>query len=322
MTAVKRTPTKDDKDDLPKLFKHIKNAIYDDGYLWIVVHGPPRSSKSTIALWIAYYIYQDWDTVLDCIVFNLTSLIHRIQNEKPCVWPTTNLLHMRVPLLLYDDFGVHSNKADTQHSVAWDIFKGGFDCIGTKLGVLLATMVDADEPTSQLQNKYNLEVTVNSKGHYKYDKVEWLQDYHGFRKKMSKTWIEDGTFDPIPMEVYKQYDVMRKSLTDEVFIRIEDALSMDSMDYILRMIKPADITFLKLIDTKGPVIYEKARKELGDKYKDTVTRCRARNLITPTQRYGARYRYDLSRLGQDILLALENKDRSTRVNIYAKDHTR
>lgn len=276
-----------------------------------MIHGPPRSSKSTLALQIAYDVYKDWNKVLDSIVFNLPTLISKIKNGKPVRYPTINGQHNRVPLIVYDDFGVHSNKADTQHSSAWDIFKGGFDCIGTELGVLLATMVSAEEATSQLQNKYNAEITVKTKGQYKYDKVEWLQDYTGFRRRMKKIWVESGTFEPIPKEVYAKYDVMRRELTKEVFVRIEDALSNDNIDFLLRLVKPEDIQLLKLIDQKGPVAYEKTME-------DVITRCRSRNLILTVSTAGKHVKYELSRLGKDLLVTVDADER-TKAKIAARN---
>ncbi len=287
-----------------QLIKDIKNAIYDDGYLWVVIHGPPRSSKSTLALWLAHQVYGDWDKVLDAIVFNLSNLMQRIESGTPCRWPTINGLHMRVPLVIYDDFGVHSNKADTQHSSAWDIFKGGFDCIGTELGILLATMVNAEEATSQLQNKYNAEITVKTKGHYKYDRVDWLQDFKGFRTRMKKTWIENGTFDPIPLEIYKKYDEMRKELTKEVFVRIKDALSNDNISVLLRLIKPEDEQFLRWIDKKGAVSYDKTLDEV-------ITRCRSRSLIVSVPTTRGHCRYDLSQLGKDLLMKIDSDNNAS-----------
>lgn len=288
-----------------KLIRDIRNAIYEDGYLWIVIHGPPRSSKSTLALWIAHQIYGDWEKVLDSVVFNLHTLIQRIDTGTPCRWPTTNGEHIRVPLIIYDDFGVHSNKADTQHSSAWDIFKGGFDCIGTELGILLATMVNAGEATSQLQDKYNAEITVNRKGHYKYDRVEWLQDFKGFRTRMKKTWVENGKFPPIPKDWYKKYDQMRCELTKEVFIRIKDALSYDNMDYLLKLLKPEDEQLLRLISNKGPISYEPGLKE-------TITRCKARNLLTRLPTSPGHIKYELSQLGVDLLMTLDSDEKASR----------
>jgi len=289
-----------------QLFIDIKEAVLDDSYLWIVCHGPPRSSKTTLALWAAYSIYRDWDTALKSVVFNLPSVIHRIQSNALPRWPSRNGLHSRVPIIVYDDFGVHSNKADTQHSTAWDIFKGSFDCLGTEVAVILATMVDANEATQQLQNKYNAELRVMQKGYYKFDRVQWLQDYKGFRSRIKKIWVQDGRFPELPREVYVDYDEMRRELTKEAFVRISDAFSCDFLDQTLRMIKPSDIDLLRLIDSHGPIKHDIAREQLGEEYKLTVTRCKARSLIIPTKIAEHQYRYDLSSLGKDVLDALEN----------------
>ena len=302
-----------------QLFRDLRETVDSDSYLWMVVHGPPRSSKTTLALWCAYSLYRDWHTALKATVFSLPSVIHRIRDEKILPrWPSRNNLHMRIPCIIYDDFGVSSNKAYTQHSIAWDQFKGASDALGTELGILIATMVDAGEATSQLQNKYQAELIVNSKGKYKYDQVEWLQDYKGFRSKIKKTWIQNGKFPPMPEEFYREYDQMRIELTKEAFIRISDAFSVDYLDQSLRMIKESDIELLRLIDNRGPIKYDIARDVLGEDYKLTLTRCRARDWIISTCVGPNQYRLDLGSLGKDILDALDKQANITTQKIPAR----
>jgi len=72
---------------------------------------------------------------------------------KPC--------HMRVPVLLIDDFAAQCGKAKTQHEKVWDLFKGSFDTLGTRIGVLLATMIEPTSPTEQLLLKYTHEVKID-----------------------------------------------------------------------------------------------------------------------------------------------------------------
>ena len=48
----------------------IHNAIIDDSYMFIVIHGPPRCSKSTLAMWLAFSVYEDWDKAIESTVFN------------------------------------------------------------------------------------------------------------------------------------------------------------------------------------------------------------------------------------------------------------
>jgi hypothetical protein len=289
-----------------QLFKDIRSAIFDDGYIFGIIHGPPRCSKSTLGLHAGYSVYEDWSKVLGSTVFNLPSVIQRMKDGKPEKWPTTNGLHFRVPYILWDDFAVGGgNKAVSQHNLAWDEFKAAFDVLGTKIGVLMLTAVDASSATQQLQGKYNIEVFLTAKGKYKYDKVHWRQDYSGFRVMMKKECIEYGHFDPIPMNIYKEYDELRMDLTDQAFVRLEDAMANDTVDQLLKILKPSDIQLIRLIDSNGPIRYDTAKDKLGEDYKLTLTRCKARSLVIPTNLGNNNYKLDLSSIGRDILAALD-----------------
>ena len=289
-----------------QLFKDIRNAIYDDGYIFGIIHGPPRCSKSTLGLHCGYSVYEDWPKTLGATVFNLASVIQRMKDGKPEKWPTSNGLHERVPYVLWDDFAVNGgNKAVSQHSLAWDEFKAAFDVLGTKIGVLMLTAVDAGSATQQLQGKYNLEVFLTTKGKYKYDKVHWKQDYTGFRVMMKKECIEYGQFEPLPMAIYKEYDELRKDLTDQAFVRLEDAMANDTLDQLMKLLKPSDIKLIRLIDNLGPINYNTAKDNLGDDYKLTLTRCKARSIIIPTNLGNNNYKLDLSSIGRDIIAVLD-----------------
>jgi predicted transcriptional regulator len=120
---------------------------------------------------------------------------------------------------------------------------------------------------------------------------------------MKKTYIEEGTFSTIPKDIYIKYDEMRKELVDEVFIRIKDALSYDSIDQMLKLLRPEDENLLRLIHQKGAI---RSAPEL----KDVITRCRSRSLIISTHRVGNNVMYDLSQLGKDVLLAIDADDRA------------
>jgi ABC-type lipoprotein export system ATPase subunit len=275
--------------------------------MWCVVWGEQRTGKTSLKMQIAYAVYHDWDKVLQSFVFNLGGLLYKISKGEPERIPTANKLHMRVPIILYDDFGGQSNKAETQHDPAWDIFKGGFDVLGTQVAVIMASMVDPAEPTFQIMCKYTHELFLPQRGVYKYDRVIWTQDYKGWRPRRSKDWIETNNFKPVPTDVYKQYDEMRLSLVDEMHQRIQDAIAETRTEQILKRLPDSDIKLLETIQIRGPTYYEKICEEVGADSKDALIRCKAHSLIVSIRKESGYYKYDLTDLGYEILEALKKE---------------
>jgi len=293
--------------ETPTVAKDMINAIENDLYMWVVIWGEPRTGKSMLGLLILYWIYKDWQKVLEAITFNLSQTVYKIKHNLPELWPTRNKLHMRILALLWDDFGAHSNKASTQHDPAWDKFKGGFEMLGTKIGVLMATMVEPSEPTQQLQNKYSHELWIHSRGHAKYDRYHRLQDYKGFRSKGRKTWIDDFEFDPIPDDVFREYDQMRQALADEVLVSIEDTIIESGLEYLMRKLEPINYQLMRIIKETGPIYHDRVYAEFGrDLGKKILTRLKSRAVISPVRDLGSGYsKYDMNEIGFEILKVLD-----------------
>jgi len=291
----------------PALVRDIWDAILNDKWMWIVVWGKPRCGKTTLQMQTAYEVYKDWDKVLKSFVWNLSGLLYKMDKGEPELVPTLNKLHMRIPILLYDDWGAHSNKAETQYDRAWDIFKGGFDVLGTKIAVLMASMVDPTEPTFQIGQKYTHEVFIPERGVYKYDEVDWQQDYRGWKPRKKKDWIETNTFVEVPLDVYKQYDEMRMSLVDDVTQRIKDAMADTLIDKTIKRLQPIDKKLLEIIQKKGMVCAKTIRDKYGEKIREAIIRCKARSLIVPVRK-GTSYWYDITDLGLEVLQSLNSSD--------------
>lgn len=286
----------------PKVVEDIWDAIYNDEWMWICTWGKNRKGKSTLAMQLAYEIYQDWDHVLQSIVWNLAQLKYKMKNKQPKTILTRNMLHDRVPMLILDDFGATSNKAKTQHELAWDIFKGAIDTYSTRVAILLGTMLQPSEPTFQIYQKFTHELWVCFKGTAKYDEVGWQQDFKGWQARQKKDWIQAFTFDPIPAEVYKQYDEMRCSIADELDQQIDDVITESQTPMLLKRLQPIDIELMELIEARGQVGWEYLYAECQNKYHDALIRCKARSLVVPIRKQTA-YWYDLTNFGYQILLA-------------------
>jgi hypothetical protein len=283
------------------LLEDVRYVVDHDKYMWLVIWGPPRLSKTTLLLWILFSLYRDWDKVLNTLVFTLGHLVYKIKDPGLERWWTINGLHHRIPGLGWDDYGAHSNKAVTQHDPAWDIFKGGFDVLGTKIGFLGATMVDPSEPTLQLTNKYTHEVEILEKGYYKYDAVTWKQDFKGWKFKIKKQFIEHGEFDPVPNEIYKRYDELRMSLADEIIVKLEDAITTSNQEFIVKVLRPMDFEILEHIEFKGGSYNKAMHEKFGPKYIEGLTRLKANGCVVPVKKSEGHYRYVMTRLGKDVL---------------------
>lgn len=285
------------------------HIIDNDEYAWIVCWGPPRYGKSTLCLLLSYWVYKDWDKVLNSVVFNLNQLLYKLENGIPERWPTRNLLHMRIPLIIWDDFACHAGKAKTQHERSWDIFKGAFDSLGTKIGVLIANMVTPSSPTQQLTEKFTHELFVYTRGRCKYDKVKHQQDFYNFRSRQNKEWLDDFEFDEIPKDVFKQYDEMRCSLADEVLVSIKDVMAVTEVETILKRISATDITVLNIIKEEG--LRRDAQRQriekLGSEGKKIVVRLKARGLLVPRRIGNKYYAYDLTDLALSVLEGYEKQ---------------
>jgi len=297
------------------------DAVVNDKWIFGVCWGPQRSGKSTVAMWEAYFLWRKldprlteeelWEIVFDCIVFSLTDLIYKIKNEKlPRVWDNDKL-HYRIPIIIWDDFGVHSNKAITQYEQAWDEFKGAFDAFGTKLAILLLTMTTPDEPTFQIGQKYTHEIWVFDRGYYKYDKCHWKQNYKGWKAKHSKDWQQILNFIQIPMHRYKQYDQRRMTLADESIVRVEDAMRQ-GIPKLLQLTSKSEIKLLSLLYQKKKeenrlTPYTTIMNKLPKHYKIAIRRARAHNYIVPDT-IGTNTYYDITDLGIDLLREHRNQE--------------
>jgi hypothetical protein len=290
----------------PLLWKDIWNAILDDSWMYPVVWGQPRTGKTTVQLKTAFEVYHDWDQALQAFVFNLSGVLYKMKKGEPCRITTRNLLHQRVPLLIGDDWAAQNNKAATQHMPCWDLFKGAFDTLGTKMAVFMVSMNNPSGITDQLQQKYTHEIYIDQRGVAKYDTVEWRQNYIGWQAKQNKDWRQTFKFTPAPKDVYKQYDEMRLGLVDDLFQQIDDAMIENEGLRVFRRLNEDDINFIEMIQSSGRISNEWLNRPENDKWKEVFKRAKARSLVVP-MRVGTAYWYDLTDFGFNIYQLIQVK---------------
>jgi hypothetical protein len=292
-----------------KLYEDIFNTVMEDKWQFIIVWGEQRTGKSTCALWVPYFFWRMkepdlsesdiWERVYDSIVFNLEGLIYKLNDKSMVrVWDWKGN-HKRIPIIIWDDFGAHSNKSVTQHLPEWDIFKGGFDTLGTQFACIIATMVSPEEPTLQLENKITSEILVETRGVYKYDKVRWQQDFRGWNPRHSKNWQQTHRFAEIPNERFKPYDELRLGLAGEVIERIQSSMTKQTPD-ILKRLTDFDIKTLEEINLRGEMSLHKRSQWFVGENKNSEVKLKAHQLVT-TVLHGTTHHLDLTSFGLDVL---------------------
>jgi hypothetical protein len=301
-----KIPTAQQMRDKIPLLRDIWNAILLDSWMWIVVWGKPRTGKTTVQLKAGYDVYGDWDLTLQAFVFNLNGILYKMKKGEPCRIPTLNGLHMRVPLILPDDFGAQCNKAKTQHEPAWDIVKGAWDTLGTKVAVMMASMGSPAGITLQLQEKYTHEVYLDRNQHAKYDAVDWQQNYGGWQAMQNKTWLHEFDIEHAPIDVYKEYDEMRLSLVDELMQQIDDAQIENEGLKTFRRLTRIDIEFIEMMQQKGQICSDWVYEPENEKWREVLKRCKARGIVVPV-RHGTKYWYDLTDFGYNIYTLIQAK---------------
>lgn len=303
-------------DEQPLIIQDMLTAIDEDKWIYGVTWGDPRTGKSTCCMDLAYNVYGSWELVLQAIVWNLNQLLYKMKHGIPELRPTRNGLHNRVPIIIWDDFAAHSGKAKTQHEKSWDIFKGAFDTLGTKMGVLILNMVSPNAPTQQLAEKYTHEIWIPERGFYKYDRVTHRQDYRGFSPQLRKRWLDEGEFPEMPMEWFRQYDEMRMQLADEVLQAVEDSLVETHMPTLMKRTGPLDFDLLALIKARGDMKKRDLVNTLGPDTRNAIIRCKSRGLLVPVRKGPNYYRYDLTSLALELL---KTKDKAREEAIKAKE---
>jgi len=226
---------------------------------------------------------------------------------------------------LIDDFAAQCGKAKTQHEKAWDLFKGAFDTLGTRVGIILATMIEPTSPTQQLLQKYTHEIMVeaitDTKRVYKYDKCRKQQDFKGWKHRQKKDWIEIQEFDPVPLDVYIQYDEMRLALVDETFEAIEDSMVFDTVDRAIKRMEPEHLTLLTFLKRQGMIYHHKLKNQFGKEGLAAMNWLKSYGLAVPVRKSKSYYKYDITDLGLEVLREVETPKEGETQHSQSSLHT-
>lgn len=196
-----------------------------------------------------------WQLALNFMVFTLKDLVHLIMKALS--------EERRLPLVIWDDAGVHGGKRTKLRDEVFMEFSESFDAIRIVINTLILTLPLPNDTVAAMRSKYSGEILVGPRGWFNY----YWHSYHvSFYSPgepfFSKIWVEKGQFSEIPKHFYEKYYLKKRvGLFEQKFVTVSDK------------------TF-KLEDEKGTVILsdidlyilQRLKESNGEKMQDYILR--------------------------------------------------
>ena len=245
-----------------------------EGYETICIHGRQGSKKSCRTLSASYWVYQDWDTVLEELVLVPDAKDMPQYKERGFIQKMQSISKSDVmPLLAYDDYtvGMPSSafKTDIEMYGAIDSM---WAAIRTKVKVVVLNCPLIDRLGKNVKDNVTIEVMI---GPNQVEQIERWIHLVGLKQAESnffKVQIEPlHKFDwrQVPKDVFDQYFELRKEISDVAVHKMGRAAKdeavlkedmMSALDVTTELhIAPASFT---LMVSKGLVAGEKINGRL------------------------------------------------------------
>jgi len=164
------------------VLKHkIREAIEEDGFLFILIIGERGKGKSTLALNILMYVYNEPELVKRAIVFTTDDYDSVTQNARK--YRSLRAEDGRVRAILWDDIGLHFSTYQwfTPHARQRMIeFIENFQTVREDVAVLIGTAVEAEILPPKLRTAANYMIDCIKRGKAKlfgYSRYLWLRKW-------------------------------------------------------------------------------------------------------------------------------------------------
>lgn len=210
-------------DDLSSIFaKKIKSHYVDnlDLIQALVYADSKQVGKSVFMLKTMYLIYQDWDKVFDNLFFkpvNFVEYCRRLNNA-----------HKKVPVIGFDDAGVHSG-SDLYFRDKRAYFDLGkvVQTIGTVCTCLLVSAPSTGSPVAKLTDDRNCTVKIVKTDKYMRKARVFAKNELPWGKTLDKEAFFDNFNVLMDDKPYNRYEKKRQNLTGEALSGFLDSVDAE-----------------------------------------------------------------------------------------------
>ena len=203
----------------------VEAATTEAGYETVDLWGVQGSGKSSRMLQMLYWIYEDWEEVLNHIIFKPSTLVETLEEV-----PDNEVL----PALGWDDIGVHYPSSKFKTDIKqYEAVDSTWAAIRTKVHVVITTIPLIDRLAKNVKDNVTFEVFLGKNQMELINRVFRLPGTQSIESNFFKVAIErPSKFDLffIPPDIWARYWKMRLRLTKEALSSLRSSTDMENVE--------------------------------------------------------------------------------------------
>jgi hypothetical protein len=197
-------------------------AAREGRYATVCVWGEQGSYKSNRLLQQGYWIYKDWDMVLDNLVFKPLELKAKLKALP---------MGQRYPWIGWDDVGVHYTSSTFRINIdEYSAIDAVWASLRVKCSVVTLTIPNISRLARNLKDNVSHECYLGPNAMEQVQRIVRLQSFKQMEAETFKVLIERGPFEPykVPRDVFSEYWERRLVLTEEALDLMDEVTGPES----------------------------------------------------------------------------------------------
>jgi len=215
---------------------YLIHAVKKGGYETVQIWGVQGSGKSERLMQMLYWVYRDWETVLERIVYKPSTFVETLDSIPD---------DERIPALGWDDVGVHFPSSKFKTDIKqYEAIDSAWAAIRTKVNVIILTSPIIDRVAKNIKDNITFEVFVGRNQMELINRLFRLPGTRSLESNLFKIVIEEpkqfNLFE-VPLDIWKRYWKKRIQLTREAIETLKGVTDMESLEGYIPVIKAAKI---------------------------------------------------------------------------------
>jgi hypothetical protein len=205
---------------------------YETALLWAV----QGSGKSSRGLQYLKWLYKDWQTVLDSIVFTPQEFINKLEKIQD---------DETMPAVFWDDIGVHFPASKFKTDIKqYEAIDSTFAAIRTKVNVILASLPIIDRCAKSIKDNATLEIFLGRNQMelpLRLFRLPGLREIESNFFKVQLQKFSQFNLYEVPPDVWEKYWKRRIQLTREAINALKETTDMGTNEHFMTILEASEL---------------------------------------------------------------------------------